>query len=151
MPKAKKPLPGDQHVLEELACPPAGTAVHVASIALFEPQSGPLQDRRVELAPVVDHDHDRRSRLQSPPHVRKHGGDPVAIGRERLAARALAELELAELLQSEQLVGVAMLLVIVDQARVGRRGEHPVEAGAEVELARVAVQDFRGPAPRAHA
>src|SRR5204863_9903074 len=46
-----------------------------------------------------------------------------------------------------QLVGVPMLLVVVDQARVRRRCQHAVEA-AELLLANVSMDDGRGPPSR---
>ena len=58
---------------------------------------------------------------------------PRAGGRARLAA----------LVQLEQLVRVAMLLVVVDQTRVRRRRDHGVERPADVQVPRVAVLDRR--------
>ena len=54
-------LTGDEHVLEELAGPPAGAAVDVASEPLLEPQPGAVEDLRIEVATVV-HDDQRRAR-----------------------------------------------------------------------------------------
>ena len=50
-------------VLEVLASPAAGAAVDVPLVALLEPEPRPLEDLRVEVAPVVDDDHDPPSRL----------------------------------------------------------------------------------------
>jgi hypothetical protein len=44
-----------------------------------------------------------------------------------------------------------VLLVVVDQPRIRRRGDDPVETGAEVELPRVAVQHARRAPARPHA
>src|SRR5207253_9330686 len=112
------------------------------AIALLETQPRELQDLRVELAPVVDHDHDRRTTPQRVTHVRKHGGNPLHIGTQRCPARPLPELERPAVLEPEQLVGVAVLLVVVDQARIRRGGDHAVEAPPELELP-------RGPPPHA--
>src|SRR5438105_10397406 len=50
--------PGDEHILEELAGATAGAAVDVAPVALLELEPGLLEDRGVEVAAVIDHDHD---------------------------------------------------------------------------------------------
>ena len=82
--------------------------------------------------------------------IREHVRDPVDVVRDRRPARPAcraAQLAITALVESEQLVGVAMLLVVVDQARVRRRGHDAVVRPAEVELARVAVEhlgDVRG-------
>src|SRR5438034_1473765 len=44
-----------------------------------------------------------------------------------------------------------MLLVVVDQPGVRRRGDHAVEGAAELQLASVAVQDASYRSTRAHA
>ena len=54
------------------------------------------------------------------------------------------------LVEAQQLVRVAVLLVVVDQPRVGRRRDDAVERPAQVELARVAVEDLRDPVRRAY-
>ena len=51
------------------------------------------------------------------------------------------DLVLAQIVEPEQLVGVAVLLVVVDQSRVRRGGDDGVERPTELDLARVAVQD----------
>ena len=59
---------------------------------------------------------DARARAQ-------HGRDPLAVGRERGAARPggrRAELELAQVVEVEKLVGGAVLLVVVDQPGIRR-------------------------------
>src|SRR6185312_16619956 len=58
-------------------------------------------------------------------------------------ARRPPELALPSLVQVEQLVGVPVLLVVVDQPRIRRRGDDAVERAAEIELARVAVPHRR--------
>ncbi len=63
--------------------------------------------------------------------------------RERRPRCGGADLPLAPVVELEQLVRVAVLLVVVDQARIRRRGEDGVERPAESSLARVAVQDGR--------
>ena len=50
------------HVFEELAGTAAGSAVDVAPIARLDLEAGALEDLRIELAAVVDHDHDRGPR-----------------------------------------------------------------------------------------
>ena len=53
---------GDDHVLEELAGAAAGSPVDVTPVARLDRQPRPLEYLRVEVAAVVDHDHDRRAR-----------------------------------------------------------------------------------------
>ena len=55
-------LARDDHVLEELAGATAGAAVDVAPVARLDRQAGALEDLGIELAAVVDHDHDPRAR-----------------------------------------------------------------------------------------
>ena len=91
-------------------------------------------------------------RRSAPRGVRERGRDPsVYAASARACRRRGAELELAAVVEPEQLVGVAVLLVVVDQARVRRRRDDPVEARAVVDLARVAVDDARLAPARAHA
>ena len=60
---------GDENRLVVLAGAPAGAAVHVALVAVDEPEPGPRQDLGIEVAPVVDDDahppaeHERRARV----------------------------------------------------------------------------------------
>jgi len=50
-----------EHVFEVLAAPTSGPAVHVAAVAAFEPQSGTLENPRIELTTIVDDDEHRRA------------------------------------------------------------------------------------------
>ena len=52
------------------------------------------------------------------------------------------ELALAAVVEAEQLVGVAMLLVIVDETGIRRRGEDTRKAPLQPNVPRVAVQDL---------
>ena len=78
---------------------------------------------------------------------------PVAVVVDRAPATSRlggAELELATVVEAEQLVGVAVLLVVVDQPRIRRRRETPSKAPRRSTLARVAVQhDASRSRPRA--
>ncbi len=62
--RGHRPAPGslarDDHVFEVLPCAAAGTAIHVAPVAGLDREAGPVEDLGIELAPVVDDDHDRR-------------------------------------------------------------------------------------------
>ena len=69
----------------------------------------------------------------------------------RPVPRAAGRARVAPLVEAEQLVGVAVLPVVVDQPRVRRRGDDAVVRPAEVELARVAVEDRATRPARAHA
>src|SRR5713226_6512139 len=136
----------DKHVLEELAGSATGTAVHVAAEALLEPQARPAENLRGEVAAVVDDDQDRSAGPERVAGALEHGHDPVAVRFDRGAARAVRgrpELELAQVVEPEQLVRRAVLLVVIDQPWVGRRGDDAVERAAVVELAGVAVKDRR--------
>ena len=80
-----------------------------------------MGDVVVERAAVVDDDRDRGVAAQVAAGVGQHLGDAVAVGGDGAGAGALgggAQLELAAVVQAEQLVGVAVLLVVIDQARV---------------------------------
>ena len=96
---------------------------------------GPLEDAAEEVARVVDHQHHRRARREEPARVCEHGRHVVDVGVDRGAAGAppgRADLLGAALVEAEQLERVAVLLVVVDPARVGRRGDQAVEAHAVV-------------------
>src|SRR5579872_5761946 len=145
--------PGEQDVLEELPRPAARAAVDVAAEAAFQAESGLLEDLRVEVAAVVDDDQDGSAAAERLAGAGEDGGDALDVGRDRGLARAArggAELELAQVVEVEQLVSRAVLLVVVDQPRIGRRGEHGVEDAAVVELTRIPVHDVRL-AARTHA
>ena len=112
-----------EDVLEELAGAATGAAIDVPAQPLVEAQAGPVEDLGIERPPIVDDDHDRRARPQRGSHVRQHVHDPVQVRRERRAARAArsgAQLELAPVVEAQQLVRIPVLLVVVDEARVGR-------------------------------
>src|SRR5436190_30710 len=144
----------DDHVLEVLARASPRPPVHVPAVPLLLEQPRALQDAGIELPPIVDDDHDGCTGPQRPPDVPEARGDAVRIGLERRPRRPCrpgAHLELAAVVEPEQLIGVAVLLVIVDQARIGRRGDHTVEWPAKIELARVAVQHYRLTRMGAHA
>ena len=57
-------LASDDHVLVELAGTAPGSPVHVPPVPRLDPQAGSLEDLGIEVAPVVDHDHDRGPRAQ---------------------------------------------------------------------------------------
>ena len=78
-----------------------------------------------------------RSRAR-PRHRRRTRRSPPAGPSSRPA-----ELEVAAFVDTEQLVGVAVLLVVVDQAGIRRRGDDAVEAALEVDRARVAMEHRR--------
>ena len=69
--------------------------------------------------------------------MREHGCDPLGVGgkggRASSAGRG-AELDVPQVFEPEELIGVAVLLVVVDQARVWRRGDDPVEAPPVLDL-----------------
>ena len=113
---------------------------------VVQAQARAPQDLRIEVAAVVDHDAHRGTGRQPLSRVREHGGDALDVRLDRLPAdtpRRPPELALPTLVQAEQLVGVPVLLVVVDQPRIRRRGDDAVERAAEIELARVAVPHRR--------
>ena len=90
---------------------------------MLEAQAGPLEDLRIEVAAVVDDDRDRRAAAQRTADVGEHVDNPLRVRTERGLARPCgrgAHLELAPVVEAEELVGVPVLLVVVDQPRVGR-------------------------------
>ena len=110
-----------EHALEELPCAAAGAPIDVAGETLLELEAGSLDDRRVEIKRVVDDDHDRGSVCELASRVREHCDHRVAVARLRRARAAGfrgANLVDAAVREAEQLVGVAVLLVVVDQPRV---------------------------------
>jgi len=111
----------DQNRLEVLARPPPRAAVDMALEPIDEAQPTAIENLGIELAPIVDDDDDRCSGLQHLCATSKHVGDPTDVRIERRPARPPsrgAELALAPVVEPEQLVRVAVLLVVVDEARV---------------------------------
>ena len=53
---------------------------------------------------------------------------------------------LAQVVETEELVRVAMLLVVVDQHGIGRRSDDRIEGPTDIKLACVAVQSLGGSA-----
>src|SRR5204863_3696792 len=108
----------DEHVLEVLACPPPRPSVHVPPVTQLLAQPGSLQDLRVQPPAIVDDYQDRCPRPERATQVLEDGDDPVGIRLERgprRPGRSRADLELAAVVEIEQLVRVPMLLVVVDQ------------------------------------
>ena len=145
---------GYQNVFVILPGPAAGTAVYVAAVTLLELQPRRGKNIGVEAPPIVDDDQDRGAGLERRAQILEHRSDSLRVVRERCprgAARGRPQLLLAQIVEPEQFVGVAVLLVVVDQARVGRRGDDAVEGGFQPDRARVSVQDVRRPAAGAQA
>ena len=72
IPQQKAPLGArDEDVLEVLARPPAGPPVDVACVPPFEAKSRPLEDLRVQIAAVIDHDAEGSARLDRDSGARK--------------------------------------------------------------------------------
>src|SRR5881628_3330984 len=83
----RAPEPRDQHVLEVLPCPPARPPVHVPPVPPLEDEPRALEDRRVQLPPVVHDDADGRAAAERSARVLQHLDDAVGVRRERGAAR----------------------------------------------------------------
>src|SRR5438128_1292353 len=92
----------------------------------FQPQARAVENLRIEVATVVDDDQHRSPRTQRTARTGEHRRNAVAVRGERATARSPGrgtQLEAAQILELEQLVRRSVLLVVVDQARVGRRGD----------------------------
>ena len=85
---------------------------------MHESQPCQLEDLRIEIAPVVDDDDHARAGAKLVRRALEHLRHARDVLRDRRLRRSAAELESAEVLETEQLVRVAVLLVIVDQAWV---------------------------------
>src|SRR6476620_8103394 len=121
--------PGDQNVFEVLARPPAGAAVDVAAEPFLELKTGSREDLRIPVAAVVDDDEDRGSLPELRRRPREYRGDAVAVRLQRRQRRPRgrrADLPLAPVVEREQLVRIAVLLVVVDQPRIRRRDRKSV-------------------------
>ena len=91
--------------------------------AVDDLQPGPVEHLAVEAAPVVDDDADGCAVAEHATRVAEHGRNTVDVRLDRLATRAErgpAQLPVTALVETEQLVRVTVLTVVVDQARVGR-------------------------------
>src|SRR6266545_3252404 len=128
-------LTGNCHLNRDTRAAP-GAAVHVADDAVLELEPRGREDAVVEPAPVVDDDHDLAAPPQRSPRARKHRSDVFAV-----ALDAAADLVRVPPFESQQLVGVRVLLVVVDEAWIRRRGQHEVDGSRRIELPSVAVQD----------
>src|SRR4029450_10657594 len=135
-------LPGNEHVFIEFAGPTPGSAVDMPSEALLQTEACSLEDLRIEVPAVVDDDQDRSprtERLFPPGQDRSDAGD---VRGERGCPGALlrrAELEAPKILEIEQLVRVAVLLVVAAPPRIGRRGDRRAEPPAQGPPARASV------------
>ncbi len=97
------------------------------------------QDPVVEAARVVHDDHDAPRAAKRPPRPPKDGGDVLAVPRH-----AAPDLVVVSSRQAEQLERVGVLLVVVDEPRVRRRGEDEVDRPGWVDEPRIAVEDGHG-------
>jgi len=77
----------DEDRLEVLARPPTGPTIDVALEPVDEPKTAPLQNRRIQIATIVD-DHDHRSAAPEGPRLRgEDARDAVDVVRESTFAR----------------------------------------------------------------
>ncbi len=129
-----------QHGLEVLARSPAGSPVDMALEAVDEPEPASPEDLGVQVATIVDDDASRARRARATLRRRRSTREMPAtyssIARPARATRGRTELALAAVVEPEQLVRVAMLLVVVDQPRVRRRRDDRVERPLERDVAR---------------
>jgi hypothetical protein len=111
----------------------------VAEEPVFEPEPGRGENPVVEAAPVVDHNHDLSPGAQRAARVCQNGGDIVAV-----SLHAAADLLAVAPFEAEELIGVRVLLVVVDETRIGRRGQHEVDRRRRIHEPRIAVQYVDG-------
>ena len=88
--QTKSDRAGDEHVLEELAVPAAGAAVHVPAVGRLELEPGALQDLRVEPATVVDDDQNGGAGSECRARGEEYGCDPLRVRRRSRRARRRA-------------------------------------------------------------
>ena len=69
----------NEDVFEELSCTTSSSPVDVPLQAFFEHEARFFKDPRVEIAAVIDDDHNGRSRLREPCGVSKRSRDPLDI------------------------------------------------------------------------
>src|SRR5260221_433261 len=115
----------DEHVFEVLAGPAAGAPVDVPAEAFLEAQTRSVEDRRIEIAAVVYDDEHGRAGCERRSRVRKRARDAAPVRVERRARGSRhggAELERTAVVETQQLVRVLMLLVVVDENRGRPRG-----------------------------
>ena len=89
---------------------------------IFQVEPRAAQDVGEQVTPVVDDDAHRGARRQVAARVREDVGHSLDVCPDRIAADApggTAELGLAPLVEAKQLIGVAVLLVVVDQTGYG--------------------------------
>jgi hypothetical protein len=140
------PRRADEDVLEKLARAPSGPAVDMASESLLEGHSRSLEDLGVQVLRVIHNDDDGCPRRELPVRVSEDGDHVFDIGADgvaRLTARGRTDLFLTAINESQEFVGVAVLLVIVDQPRIGRRRDDPAGLEREIDDASVFVEDDR--------
>ena len=118
--------------------------------AARRPGTPPGEDAWVEMSRVVDDDHDRRFRLELSSRIREHrrhvphvGGYGSASG----APRGRSDLVNAPVLEVQELVGVPVLLVVVDEAGVRRRRDDAVRLTRQPDCPRVRVEHLHAPIP----
>src|SRR5215207_7468186 len=128
-------LPADEDRLVVLTGAAAGAPVDVALEPLVEPKPRSRQDLRVEPPAVVDDDAQTCTGSERPLRAPEHRSDPGDVFLDRGLARPAgggSELTLAAIVETEQLVRVPVLLVVVDQAGVRRRGDDAVIGSTEL-------------------
>src|ERR671919_1216374 len=130
--------PRDQDLFEVLALAAPRSAVHVAQVAVLEAQAGGRQDAVVEVAAVVDNDHDPAAAAKRCTGAGEDGRDAFAVARH-----ATADLRVVPPREAEELEGVGVLLVVVDQPRVGRRRDDQVDGTGRIRRARIGVEHRR--------
>src|SRR5512134_4177398 len=107
----------DENRLEVLPCSSPGAPVHVALQPIDEPELAASQDLGIQVAPVVDDDDHGRAVLESIRAAPENPRDATNVVLDRCPTRSSsrgAKLTLPSVVETEDLVGIAMLLVVVD-------------------------------------
>src|SRR5712691_9424135 len=113
----------EQNVLEKLARSPPCSSIDVSGDSFFKKEARVLENCGVKTLRIIHDDEHPSIARELRSGVVKHLAHCVNIGVQRSPApsdRCCSNLFIASVDQAKQLVGVAMLLVVVDQARVGR-------------------------------
>ncbi len=84
---------------------------------MLETQTRTLEDLRVEIPTVVHDDDHTRATTQRRRGALEHASHAFRVLRDRALRRTASQLERSAVFEVEQLVRVAVLLVVVDQAR----------------------------------
>jgi hypothetical protein len=119
----------NENALEEFAGTAACPTVHVSRDLVFERKPGVRKDLWVEIPRIVDDDHDWRvsaELFRSVREDRRHVSDVRGYGAPASPMHSCTDLVITTIAELQKLVRVAMLLVIIDQPRIGRGSDDSI-------------------------